>query len=69
MQIVKLRKVDDTVMILLSAAVLETLHLRENDETAVEVVDDRIVLTRASADSQAAWASYEQLEPLSQRQS
>lgn len=63
MQTVKLRKVGNSATVTLPAAVLEALHLRENDEIAVEVVGDRIVLTRASADFQDAWAAYEQFEP------
>jgi putative addiction module antidote len=63
MQTVKLRKVGNSATVTLPAAVLEALHLRENDEIAVEVVGDRIVLTRASSDFQDAWAAYEQLEP------
>ncbi len=63
MQTVKLRKVGNSATVTLPAAVLEALHLRENDEIAVEVVGDRIILTRASSDFQDAWAAYEQLEP------
>ena len=63
MQTVKLRKVGNSATVTLPAAVLEALHLRENDEIAVEVVGDRIILTRASSDFQDAWAVYEQLEP------
>ena len=63
MQTVKLRKVGNSATVTLPAAVLEALHLRENDEIAVEVVGDRIVLTRASSDFQDAWAAYEQIEP------
>jgi putative addiction module antidote len=63
MQTVKLRKVGNSATVTLPAAVIEALHLHENDEIAIEVVGDRIVLTRASADFQDAWAAYEQLEP------
>lgn len=63
MQIVKLRKVGNSTTITLPASVLEALHLHENDEIAVEVAGDRIVLARASRDYQDAWAAYQSLEP------
>lgn len=63
MQIVKLRKVGNSTTITLPASVLEALHLHENDEIAVEVAGDRIVLARASQDYQDAWAVYQSLEP------
>lgn len=63
MQVVKLRKVGNSTTITLPASVLESLHLRENDEIAVEVAGDRIVLTRASQDFQDAWTAYQSLEP------
>lgn len=63
MQVVKLRKVGNSTTITLPASVLESLHLRENDEIAVEVAGDRIVLTRASQDFQDAWSAYQSLEP------
>jgi antitoxin component of MazEF toxin-antitoxin module len=43
--------------------VVEALHLRENDEIAIEVAGDRIVLTRASSDFQEAWSAYQKIEP------
>jgi putative addiction module antidote len=63
MQIVKLRKVGNSTTVTLPAWVVEALHLRENDEIAVEVAGDRIVLTRATADFQKAWAAYQAIEP------
>ena len=63
MEVVKLRKVGNSITVTLPASVVEALHLKENDEIAAEVAGDRIVLTRASSDFQDAWAAYESLEP------
>ena len=63
MQVVKLRKVGNSATVTLPASVVEALHLRENDEIAIEVAGDRIVLTRASSDFQDAWAAYQSVEP------
>lgn len=63
MQTVKLRKVGNSATVTLPASVVEALHLHENDEIAIEVAGDRVILTRASSDFQAAWEAYEQLEP------
>lgn len=63
MQIVKLRKVGNSTTVTLPGSVVEALHLRENDEIAVEVVGDRIVLTHATADFQNGWAAYQSIEP------
>ena len=63
MQVVKLRKVGNSTTVTLPAWVVEALHLRENDEIAVEVSGDRIVLTRATTDFQDAWAIYQEIEP------
>lgn len=63
MQIVKLRKVGNSTAVTLPASVIEALHLRENDEIAVEIAGDRIILTRATSDFQDAWASYQKVEP------
>ena len=63
MQVVKLRRVGNSATVTLPAAVVEALHLHENDEIAVEVAGDRIVLTRATADFQDAWAAYQNVEP------
>ena len=41
----------------------EALYLHENDEIAIDVVGNRIVLTRATPDFQDAWAAYQQVEP------
>jgi AbrB family looped-hinge helix DNA binding protein len=54
MQVVKLRKIGNSSTVTLPAAVVEALHLHENDEIAVEVVGDRIILSRASTDFQEA---------------
>jgi antitoxin component of MazEF toxin-antitoxin module len=43
--------------------VIEALHLHENDELAVEVTRDRIMLTRATPDFQDAWNAYQEIEP------
>ncbi len=63
MQIVKLRKVGNSATVTLPATVVEALHLHENDEIAVEVAGDRIILSRASTDFQEAWEAYQALEP------
>ena len=63
MQIVKLRKVGNSTTVTLPASVVEALHLHENDEIAVEVAGDRIVLTRANSDFQDAWDAYQNIEP------
>ena len=63
MQSVKLRKVGNSMAVTLPAWVIESLHLRENDEIAVEVAGDRIVLTRATEDFQKAWEAYQAIEP------
>lgn len=63
MHIVKLRKVGNSTTITLPTAVIEALHLHESDEIAIDVVGDRIVLTRATADFQDAWEAYQQIEP------
>ncbi|MBO0783210.1 MAG: AbrB/MazE/SpoVT family DNA-binding domain-containing protein [Ktedonobacteraceae bacterium] len=63
MQVVKLRKVGNSTTVTLPASVVDALHLQENDEIAIEVSGDRIVLTRATTDFQDAWAAYQQVEP------
>jgi antitoxin component of MazEF toxin-antitoxin module len=62
-QKVKLRKIGNSVTVTLPASVVEALHLHENDETAIDVVGDRVVLIRATSDFQDAWAAYQQVEP------
>jgi len=63
MQVVKLRRVGNSTTVTLPASVVEALHLHENDEVAIEVAGDRIVLTRATGDFQDAWAAYQKVEP------
>jgi putative addiction module antidote len=63
MHIVKLRRVGNSATVTLPQAVVEALHLHENDEIAVEVAGDQIILTHASSDFQDAWAAYQALEP------
>ena len=63
MQVVKLRKVGNSVTVTLPTSVVEALHLHENDEIAVEIAGDRIVLAKASSDFQDAWNAYQQIEP------
>jgi antitoxin component of MazEF toxin-antitoxin module len=62
MQIVKLRKVSNLMTVTLPASVVEALHLHENDEIAVEVTGDRIMLTRVTPDFQDAWDAYQKAE-------
>ena len=63
MHIVKLRKVGNSTTVTLPASVVEALHLHENDDIAVEVTGDRIMLTRATSDFQDAWTAYQKVEP------
>lgn len=63
MQTVKLRKVGNSMAVTLPAWAVESLHLHENDEIAVEVAADRIVLTRATEDFQKGWEAYQAIEP------
>ncbi len=63
MQVVKLRKVGNSLAVTLPASVIEALHLAESDEIAVEASGDSIVLTRATRDYQDAWAAYQAIEP------
>jgi putative addiction module antidote len=63
MQIVKLRKVGNSTTVTLPASVVEALHLHENDEIAIEVAGDRIILARADKDFQDAWTAYKEIEP------
>ncbi|HTK10349.1 MAG TPA: AbrB/MazE/SpoVT family DNA-binding domain-containing protein [Ktedonobacteraceae bacterium] len=63
MQVVKLRKVGNSATVTLPATVVEALHLHENDEIAIEVTGDRIILTKASEDFQDAWEAYQEIEP------
>lgn len=63
MQVVKLRKVGNSMTVTLPAHMVEALHLSENDEIAVESIGDRIVLTRATADILDGWAAYQSIEP------
>lgn len=63
MQIVKLRKVGNSMTVTLPSSVIEALHLHENDEIAVEVAGERIVMSHATPDFQDAWEAYQKLEP------
>jgi antitoxin component of MazEF toxin-antitoxin module len=63
MQVVKLRKVGNSMTVTLPISVVEALHLHENDEVAIEVIGDRIVLTRATSNCQDAWDAYQKIEP------
>lgn len=62
MQFVKLQ-VGDPTTITLPFEGVEALHLRENDEIAIEVAGDRIILAGVSQDFQDAWAAYKEIEP------
>jgi len=63
MQVVKLRRVGNSMTVTLPASVVEALHLHENDDVAIEVAGDRIVLNRATNDFQDEWAAYQKVEP------
>jgi antitoxin component of MazEF toxin-antitoxin module len=63
MEVVKLRRVGNSTIITLPPSVVEALHLHENDEVAVEIAGDRIMITRATTDFQDAWNAYQQIEP------
>ena len=63
MHIVKLRKVGNSTTITLPTAIIEALHMHENDEIAIDIEGDRIVLTQATPDFQDAWEAYQQIEP------
>lgn len=63
MQTVKLRKVGNSMTVTLPAWAVESLHLHENDEIAIEVAGDRLVLTRSTEDFQKGWEAYQAIEP------
>ena len=63
MQVVKLRRVGNSMTVTLPASVVEALHLHENDDVAIEVAGDRIVLNRDTNDFQDEWAAYQKVEP------
>jgi antitoxin component of MazEF toxin-antitoxin module len=63
MHVVKLRRVGNSTTVTLPQSVVEALHLHENDEIAIEVAGDRIILTHASPDFQDTWAAYQAPEP------
>ncbi len=63
MQIVKLHKVEDEIMIPLPTSVVEALHLHEKDEVAIEVTGDRIILTPLTSNFEEAWDTYQRIEP------
>jgi antitoxin component of MazEF toxin-antitoxin module len=63
MRIVKLNKSGGSASVELPGDVVEALNLQENDEVAIEIVGERIVLTRISSDFQDAWAAYQNIEP------
>jgi putative addiction module antidote len=63
MQVVKLRKVGNSLAVTLPAAAIEALHLAEGDEIAVEAAGDRIILTQATKDFADAWTAYQSIEP------
>lgn len=63
MQVVKLRKVGNMTVVELPTSILEVLHLHENDDIAIEVIGDRIILSRATPDFHDAWEAYKEIEP------
>ena len=63
MQFVKLGKAGNSITVTLPAAVVEPLDLHENDEIAIEVAGDRIILTCATQDFKDAWMAYKEIEP------
>jgi putative addiction module antidote len=62
MQIVKLRKVGNSTAVTLPPSVVEALHLHENDEIAIEVTGNHIVLTPVNSDFQDVWSAYQTIE-------
>ena len=60
---VNLCKDGNSFTITLPPSAVDALHMRENDEMAIEVAGDRIVLTHATADFQQGWAAYQSIEP------
>jgi antitoxin component of MazEF toxin-antitoxin module len=63
MHLVKLRKDGDSVTFTLPASVMDALCLREEDEMVLEVVEERVILSRASPDVRDAWKAYQEIEP------
>jgi antitoxin component of MazEF toxin-antitoxin module len=63
MQIIKLLREGKSIIVTLPVSIVDALHLHENDEFAIEMVGDRIILTRADQNFQDAWAAYEAIEP------
>ncbi len=63
MQVVKLHKINDSFIVTLPISVLEVLHLQENDDMAIEIAGDRIMLSRTTSDFQDAWEAYKEIEP------
>lgn len=60
---VKVRKVGNSLTVTLPAALVDALHLHEQDEMAIEQVGERLVLTRVDQDYTDAWQAYESIEP------
>ena len=63
MHIVKLRKDGNSFTITLPPSAVDALQLRENDEMAIEVAGDCIVLMHATTNFQEGWAAYQSIEP------
>jgi putative addiction module antidote len=63
MQVVKLRKVGNSITVTLPPSVLEALHLHENDEIVVEIAGDSIMLSKVFHEFQDAWDAYQKIEP------
>ena len=62
MQIVKLCRVGDAMMVTLPAFIVEALHLHKNDDITIEVVGDHIVLKRVTTDFVDEWEAYRSVE-------
>jgi antitoxin component of MazEF toxin-antitoxin module len=59
MQMAILEKLGETLVLTLSASVIEALHLHAGEELAIQVEGDRLVLTRAPAAFRSLWVTYQ----------
>jgi antitoxin component of MazEF toxin-antitoxin module len=62
MQLAKLEKLGETIVLTLPAAVVRALHLHAGEEMAIEVEGERIVLTRVPTVFQDVRVVYQAFE-------